>query len=1276
MSDKARFCSITGQKERVKSVSELIPADQGKGTVPNAAKQLQEIIEKRIAKTIVGRSAETELFKKQFDRVLEGGMGLTVVAGAPGIGKSFFVERAAALFTGGSATYVHGKFRQYDPSPLIAFAEVLEQVVRHLLTLPAGPLKHLQNDLKQKLGADLGLILSLCPDAHLLLGSQRAVREGSLEKLKYRARKTVRQFLAIAATALFPLIVFIDDLQWADARSLHILEALCQEDSFLNLHLVLAYRQETGELTSLTRLAKGPDRFLTLGPLQLEDIEHYVRLVFGDHIEHQEHLVRILFGLTLGNPFNIGRVLRLLMQQQVFTYSAPADKWLLWHSKMAQLNLPADIEQLILNQIKELDKEEKELLALIACCGSTTLPLLQALTDTAGDLLALRLDKLCRNSLLLKQAADPAQGAALYRFPHDIILRLAYQQMEEAARAKNHYRIAETLASLPNGPGEVSVRLAIAAHFLQADRTLVSPDKIKPWVEALYQAGLAAKYGMAPELALRIFACCADLLASHKPPAEHDLMLRIQLELGECQFICGQAEEAKQNFEALLNQYPETENLLTIKRTYLRLCARNGDLEKVMELGGQILDHLHFKFDRKHLLPDLLKSKLLFTDRKISRLASAPAITQPRQLYILETLTVMALAANRTDDRLSAIFALKLAVLSARYGNSDYAPAAYAAYCYLLFSVLRNPEKGRRLEKVILELLEQSDNPDTKSTAWFLLGAFTHHLTNSLADTLECLKKSIEEGEKEGGSLYGSYACAFMIMTKYMTGGPLSELQQTIDDYRRLPKRPDYQIVLSLGDLYTGQINQLKNGVLPPQAAPYAEERASGNKDLFELTLLLIGIIIELERLYLAGLIEEAYKLTESIASVMTSFLGFILDVQYSFYNILIRLARHRHLAAREQRRNQKLIKKHLQELKYCVGIYQGNHYARYLLARAEYDAVFAPAKSSDRPYREAMACARQQGNLSLEALANLLAARYHREDSRLAGFYAWEAVSLYQKWGAAHIGELILKEMKLPAAEAAAAEEPAPRPDQTEQGKNNRQDILFHLGEIEKRSGDEGYLYLLSVLTEQMEVDYGAVFLEKADEMFLQYDKRKNEAACAHPEGVNLNHLSGLPHKLIRYVARTETEILWDKKAAGGITWNDPYLTAQENLSLACLPVRYSGVFIGIIYLEKNDESGLHDTLLPFVKGLVSSLLSRQTRIRETNIPSVLKPQLEKSIFTARELEVLQLLAAGMSNAEISKELYITLGTVSNHLRNIFAKLEVDNRMKAVLKAKELNMI
>jgi ATP/maltotriose-dependent transcriptional regulator MalT len=53
------------------------------------------------------------------------------------------------------------------------------------------------------------------------------------------------------------------------------------------------------------------------------------------------------------------------------------------------------------------------------------------------------------------------------------------------------------------------------------------------------------------------------------------------------------------------------------------------------------------------------------------------------------------------------------------------------------------------------------------------------------------------------------------------------------------------------------------------------------------------------------------------------------------------------------------------------------------------------------------------------------------------------------------------------------------------------------------------------------------------------------------------------------------------------------------------------------------------------------------------------------------RELEVLRLIATGQSPREIAKELVITIGTVRNHLKNIYAKLNVHNRVQAIARAR-----
>jgi LuxR family maltose regulon positive regulatory protein len=60
----------------------------------------------------------------------------------------------------------------------------------------------------------------------------------------------------------------------------------------------------------------------------------------------------------------------------------------------------------------------------------------------------------------------------------------------------------------------------------------------------------------------------------------------------------------------------------------------------------------------------------------------------------------------------------------------------------------------------------------------------------------------------------------------------------------------------------------------------------------------------------------------------------------------------------------------------------------------------------------------------------------------------------------------------------------------------------------------------------------------------------------------------------------------------------------------------------------------------------------------------------------SARELEVLGLLAAGHTNQEIAQELVVTVETVKSHVRHLYAKLQVANRTQAAARARELGLL
>jgi DNA-binding NarL/FixJ family response regulator len=111
--------------------------------------------------------------------------------------------------------------------------------------------------------------------------------------------------------------------------------------------------------------------------------------------------------------------------------------------------------------------------------------------------------------------------------------------------------------------------------------------------------------------------------------------------------------------------------------------------------------------------------------------------------------------------------------------------------------------------------------------------------------------------------------------------------------------------------------------------------------------------------------------------------------------------------------------------------------------------------------------------------------------------------------------------------------------------------------------------------------------------------------------------------------------------------------------------------MFLKFVYLlikKKKDENQLRK----YVESLEKS-------IREVNADSPADPKkkpFESGSLTARELEILRLIARGFSNKEIANILKISLDTVKTHIKNIFFKLDVTDRTQAAVWASSHNLI
>ncbi|MCS7462577.1 LuxR C-terminal-related transcriptional regulator [Paenibacillus doosanensis] len=170
-------------------------------------------------------------------------------------------------------------------------------------------------------------------------------------------------------------------------------------------------------------------------------------------------------------------------------------------------------------------------------------------------------------------------------------------------------------------------------------------------------------------------------------------------------------------------------------------------------------------------------------------------------------------------------------------------------------------------------------------------------------------------------------------------------------------------------------------------------------------------------------------------------------------------------------------------------------------------------------------------------------------------------------------------------------------------------------------------------------------------------------------------------PH-VVRSAAINRMPVIWnDAKDGLGHTLPDPYITRHRPKSVLGLPVMIQGDLQGVLYLENKYAPGVFSAdRLPLLQMLASQLgyvhtLTQYFEPSSAAAPSEYGAEAVPSL-TSRELDVLQCLSAGLSNKEIAVRLVMSAGTVKVHVRNVFDKLGVNNRVKAVSAAAKLNLL
>lgn len=224
----------------------------------------------------------------------------------------------------------------------------------------------------------------------------------------------------------------------------------------------------------------------------------------------------------------------------------------------------------------------------------------------------------------------------------------------------------------------------------------------------------------------------------------------------------------------------------------------------------------------------------------------------------------------------------------------------------------------------------------------------------------------------------------------------------------------------------------------------------------------------------------------------------------------------------------------------------------------------------------------------------------------------------------------------------------------------------------------------LLRITMEAAGAQRGCFIAVRAAELYVEQVVDTDSGKERLSASIQLSQYENICQNLVSYVAIKRQYVILDDAQREGLFMQDPYVIQHQPKSVLGLPIIVQGELQGVLYLENNFASGVFAVERLGVLHMLASQINYVQRLigyygsqpntQEPKFGGVLTAPMQP--LTEREIEVLQWMAAGLSNKEIAERLVMSAGTVKVHMRNLFAKLQVNNRVKAVTVATQLNLL
>ena len=1170
----------------------------------------QDIPERlHISHKLYGRDQEMKQLINQFEAVIQGSSSLTLITGYSGVGKSSLVNELQQPIISRKGLFSSGKCDQFNhKKPYTVFVQAFRRLVRQLSGLDSKSKAFWRQHLASELGDNAGVINEIIPELAILFEYDLEVAPPlGVSEAEIRFQITFNKFVHAFSNTQHSLVIFLDDLQWADFSSLRLIEELLKQQG--SLMIIGAYRDnEVDEshplLSAQKRIENNESQIcrLELKPLTASNVQALIADTLWRLPEEVEPLTQLCIDTTQGNPFFVNQFLLELYEQNHIFYDFDSGQWQ-WHIKnIKNLKVNNNIVDLMVKKLNQFSSESLFTIQHAANLGNQFS--LKDLHTVSGQSVLQTYENLwpiIENGLILPLNESYRFGTderllikAEFCFLHDRVQQAAYQFIDLNSRPLFKLDVGLKLyQSLSDS--QLELKLFDIVEQLNAGIKVASEADKRLILQLNYQAAEKAKRSSAYSLAQSLLN--EALTLSHLAnPQQH---LNLLLSLAEVSYMVGDFEPAETLYKEALN-FAETPleqiKVFTVQMAQYQVQGRFHEAIELQKKGLSLLG-INIPDDdaliSKEFMAGFERIKGLTQQKSIADLINQSEITDAEEEAVLQLLWGMWYASYLAGAiPLNILSSIIMTEISLTKGHTDISAFAYVNYALAITAVHGRFDIGNEFGQLAVSLSDKRPNKLMRASVYFLYATFTQHWNNNLHHSVNYFDNSFDWALQYGDLATLGYICAVRGSDTLARGDDLNQTLSALNqDVALLKKHKQTDMI----DCVTVGALQSIKGLLGLTHTDVSFNDSHFNEETFlkdyqEAPLHLAYFYnAKIRHSYLMEDSEEnQLNNAAQLTTVVTFVPGQNKIAEASFYTALI-LIKHADRSNLESCEKLKQADTILQSFILWSNNCAINFNHKKRLIEAELARVRGDHLTAQEAYSDAIEGANQHGFVHMCALSNECFALYWRERNKLqvAKSLIQTAHKAYLKWGAIAKAKLIRNHwssIKFDIPNESGHVSVMDHVDLQSLLKVNQ--IIS--SEIQLTSLLEN---LMRILLQNAGADTGCFIRVEDKKLWLEATGNVDQIKVRSDQAINdYSKQTDIPLSIIKQVEKSLEIILVDQAAQDDEYGNDPYFSRHNPSSSLCIPITNQAKLVAIVYLEnENIEHAFSDKQISLLKAIAA---------------------------------------------------------------------------------------